>query len=179
MLRFGTWCVLMLLGGGVTAGAQNTTTRVSVSAAGQQGSGLSIEPAITPDGRYVAFVSDAANFVPADNNGLEDIFVRDRMNGTILRANVTPVSSQAQEGIAEFTRRLAPTADSSPSCHTTNLVFGDTNDSPDIFVRDRSPRTPLASACPHTACPANAGANLPAISGDGRYVVLSRVPTTS
>ena len=36
-----------------------TTTRVSVASDGTQGNGWSREPAISADGRYVAFASDA------------------------------------------------------------------------------------------------------------------------
>ena len=63
VMRIAVMCVLM--SGGVTSAvhAQNTTTRVSVSSAGAQASDFSNEPAITADGRYVAFVSRASNLV--------------------------------------------------------------------------------------------------------------------
>lgn len=44
--------------------------------AAQQGNRSSYAPDITPDGRYVAFASDATNLVPGDTNGRRDIFVR-------------------------------------------------------------------------------------------------------
>jgi len=37
---------------------------------------------MTPDGRYVAFISSASNLVPGDTNGIPDIFVRDLVAGT-------------------------------------------------------------------------------------------------
>jgi Tol biopolymer transport system component len=55
-----------------------TTDRVSVSSGGVQGNGESHDPSISADGRYVAFDSGAAFFVPGDTNGAIDIFVRDR-----------------------------------------------------------------------------------------------------
>ena len=55
------------------------TERVSVGQRGVQGDGSSFYPAISADGRYVAFVSLAANLVPGDTNGSLDVFVRDRV----------------------------------------------------------------------------------------------------
>ncbi len=40
---------------------------------------------VSADGRFVAFASDAANLVEGDDNGLPDIFVRDRLTGTTER----------------------------------------------------------------------------------------------
>ena len=54
------------------------TERVSVGQRGVQGDGASFYPAISADGRFVAFVSVAANLVPGDTNGSLDVFVRDR-----------------------------------------------------------------------------------------------------
>ena len=53
-----------------------TTRRVSVSSGGVQGNGDSFDPAISADGRFVAFESDATNLVPGDTNGAADVFVR-------------------------------------------------------------------------------------------------------
>ena len=60
------------------------TERISVGARGVQGngdsnfSGIASAPAISDDGRFVAFKSDASNLVKGDRNGLTDVFVRDR-----------------------------------------------------------------------------------------------------
>ncbi|MBI4200733.1 MAG: PD40 domain-containing protein, partial [Chloroflexi bacterium] len=53
------------------------TTRASVSTAGAQGFNASGFPAISVDGRFVAFQSDSFNLVAGDTNGKSDIFVRD------------------------------------------------------------------------------------------------------
>src|SRR3954452_24678747 len=47
-----------------------TTQRVSVSSTGRQGNGHSYEPAISANGRYVAFTSKASKLVPRDRNGV-------------------------------------------------------------------------------------------------------------
>ena len=55
-----------------------TTERVSVGPRGVQGDARSYEPAISADGRVVAFTSFATNLVPHDTNRVGDIFVRTR-----------------------------------------------------------------------------------------------------
>ncbi len=58
------------------------TTRASVDSAGAEGNGnIWIQFwAISSDGRYVAFDSEATNLVPGDTNGHYDVFVRDRID---------------------------------------------------------------------------------------------------
>ena len=65
----------------------NTTTLVSVSTNGSVGNGISRDAAMTPDGRYVAFVSAANNLVADDTNGIPDIFVRDLQLGLTTLAS--------------------------------------------------------------------------------------------
>src|SRR5437660_1500472 len=56
-----------------------TTERVSVdSFANQADGGHSSNPAISANGRFVAFESVASNLVPGDTNGANDVFVHDR-----------------------------------------------------------------------------------------------------
>ena len=55
----------------------HNTVRVSVPDGGGQADGGSSYPAISGDGRFVAFVSAADNLVPGDTNLAEDVFVRD------------------------------------------------------------------------------------------------------
>ena len=59
----------------------NTTLLVSTAAGGGWGNGASTESAMTPDGRWVTFVSAAANLVTGDTNGSLDLFVRDLVAG--------------------------------------------------------------------------------------------------
>jgi hypothetical protein len=68
------------LGGGLPAWGQGTTERVSLGTGGVQGNGDSHYPALSADGRFVAFASEASNLVPGDTNDAEDVFVR-RLTG--------------------------------------------------------------------------------------------------
>lgn len=59
-----------------------TNLLVSVTANGGWGNGASTECVMTPDGRWVAFVSAATNLISGDTNGIPDLFVRDMTSGT-------------------------------------------------------------------------------------------------
>src|SRR4051794_21844366 len=75
------------------------TERVSVSTPGHQATGcwvFSKAPAISADGRYVVFGSNATNLVPGDTNAAMDVFVRDVVAGTTVRANVTSDGGQSK-----------------------------------------------------------------------------------
>jgi hypothetical protein len=50
---------------------------------------------MTPDGRYVAFVSAASNLVPIDTNNIPDVFVRDLQARTTTLASVGAVSNSS------------------------------------------------------------------------------------
>src|SRR5215208_5655648 len=76
------------------AWAHGTTERVSVSSNGKQGNFYSLGPAISADGRFVAFASDASNLVPDDTNNAIDVFVRDRQTGKTRRVSVSSGGAQ-------------------------------------------------------------------------------------
>src|SRR6185436_18152806 len=59
-----------------------TTRLVSVSTNGGAANSNSWGSVMTPDGRYVAFVSRASNLVPDDTNGIADVFVSDLQSNT-------------------------------------------------------------------------------------------------
>src|SRR5262249_50865216 len=116
--------------------ATNTTTRVSVSSAGAQANNGSLQPALSADGRFVAFQSSASNLVPGDTNGRSDIFVHDRVTGVTTRVSV------ADEGVQADGDSSQPTLSADGrfvafSSSATNLVTGDTNGVMDVFVHDR------------------------------------------
>ena len=72
----------------LTAASPGMTERVSVSSAGSEGNHHSDWPAISAEGRFVAFASHASNLVPGDTNGFSDVFVHDRLTGTTERVTV-------------------------------------------------------------------------------------------
>ena len=97
---------------------KNVTERVSVGRDGAQGNNASFRPAISADGRFVAFASAASNLVAGDSNGQIDVFVRDREAGITRRSSVrstlsrrsSPESSSASTPASRITRNwCAPT----------------------------------------------------------------------
>ena len=80
--------------------AEITVQRVSVASDGTEGNSHSYSPAISADGRYVAYLSDASNLVPGDTNDANDIFVFDRQMGTTERV---PLASDGTQGNGFFT----------------------------------------------------------------------------
>jgi len=149
-----------------------TTERVSVSTAGQQGNSDSDLPSISADGRYVAFQSFASNLVTNDTNGVSDIFVYDRLNGTIERVSVSSAGAQAGGGSLSPSissdGQLVAFASSAP-----DLIANDTNGFTDVFVRDRMAGTTERVSVSTTGKQANGNSLSPSISDDGWYVVFA------
>jgi archaellum component FlaF (FlaF/FlaG flagellin family) len=115
-----------------------TTQRVSVATNGRQANSDSNIPAISADGRYVAFDSTASNLVPGDTNNNGDVFVRDLRSGTTRLVSVASDGTEAKSGSGG----AAISADGryvTFSSAASNLVPGDTNNSADVFVRDLRP----------------------------------------
>ncbi len=117
------------------------TERVSLGNGGAQGNGASVlgaRQAISDDGRFVVFASNASNLVPGDTNGRMDVFLRDRGAGTTERVSVPDAGGQ---GSGDSGPAAAISADGryvAFASAATNLVSGDTNGAVDIFVRDRT-----------------------------------------
>ena len=70
-----------------------TTDRVDVAHDGAQANNGGVDPAISADGRYVAFSSTSSNLVPGDTNAVEDVFVRDLLGGPTFTSLCDPGAS--------------------------------------------------------------------------------------
>ena len=101
-------------------------------------------PAISADGRFVAFSSDATNLVPGDTNGAADVFVRDRQTGTTRAGERRAQAAPRAMGPATSPAISADGRFVAFSSAATNLVPGDTNGTHDVFVRDRQTGTTRA-----------------------------------
>ena len=158
----------MTIGGFVAA---QVTTLASVDSSGGQGNGLSGATAITPDARYVVFDSDATNLVPGDTNTWGDVFVRDRYAGTTERISVDSSGTQGSNfswsGSISADGRYVSFLSAAP-----DLVPGDTNGMPDVFVRDRQLGMTTRVSVASSGAEGNAPCWSHAISLDGRYVAF-------
>ena len=156
----------------------NTTERVNLRDDGSQSSPGTFLGAISADGRFVVFPSFDSQVVADDTNGATDVFVRDRVLQRTERVSIRTDGSQGGccsgfSGSFDFSDdgRYVLFGTS------TNLSPADTNNVPDLYVRDRLLGiTELASV-------ATGGAVLPvgaqngingglsgSLSGNGRYV---------
>ena len=73
----------------------DTVVRASTNQYGGQADGQTWSPAISPDGRYLAFASNATNLVEGDTNGAGDVFRKDLVTGDIVRVSVGDDDSEA------------------------------------------------------------------------------------
>jgi hypothetical protein len=112
------------------------TERVSVDSSGGEANAFSQGPSISADGRYVAFSSYATNLVANDTNGWRDVFLHDRSTGITTRESVDSSGAEADAQSDQFSSISADGTVLSFVSWATNLVPGDTNANPDVFVRD-------------------------------------------
>ena len=112
--------------------------RISTDINGIEANGASLSPSVSDNGRYVGFQSQATNLVADDTNGWTDIFVKDRVDGDVQRANLSSSGSQSvvSAGRPQISRDgRFMTFESSDG----NLVSGDANNETDILVRALNP----------------------------------------
>jgi Tol biopolymer transport system component len=147
------------------------TTRVSVATNGTQGDDGSYYAAISGDGRYVAFESDATNLVAGDGNWMTDVFVHDCQTGATTMVSVSSSGVQGDgascgASISSDGRYVAFES------NATNLVVGATNWVRDIFVRDRNASTTVRASVATGGTQGNDGSYDAAISADGTRVAF-------
>jgi Tol biopolymer transport system component len=155
------------------------TERVSVDSVGIEGNSNSWIAAISADGRFVAFESDASNLVTGDTNfcfgqSCRDIFVHDRQSGVTERVSVDSAGNQGNgfsdsAAISDDGRYVAFTS------FDSNLVPGDDNNAIDVFVHDRQSGTTERVSVDSAGVQSNGSSGWMgglAISGDGRHVAF-------
>jgi Tol biopolymer transport system component len=120
--------------------SNGTITRVSTNAQGGEADGSSSAPAFSPDGTKLVFVSSASNLVADDQNGTDDIFVKDLLSGDIVRVSASASGEEAQgdgEG-GGYSYQPIFSPDASRVAFVSiadNLVSDDTNGVTDVFVK--------------------------------------------
>lgn len=148
------------------------TETVSRSGTGAKANGDSYQPAISPDGRFVAFASRASNLSPRDNDRDSDVYLRDLRKGTTELISVGAEGKSGEPDISDDGSRLSFVSTSS------DLIA-------DVFVRDRrqdtTTRVSVTSegeefetfeACESAGC-WREGAGQARISGNGEVVVFT------
>ncbi|MHB0866811.1 MAG: TolB family protein [Thermoleophilia bacterium] len=127
---------------------------------------------ISSDGRFLAFESVADNLVPGDTNGKRDIFVKDIQSGALTRASADAAGS---EGVEDSYNCVSLSGDGRWvvfRSDASNLVSGDTNARPDIFLKDMQGGAIRRISADSADAQANGGSEFAAISGDGSWVAF-------
>lgn len=137
--------------------------RVSVSSSGAEANDFNGQPAVSGNGRFVAFQSKAFNLVPADTNQKEDVFVHDLLTGVTERVSLTPAESQFHD----LSGRPSLSDDG-------DLVAfqGRDTDTDAIFLRERALGLTQSIS---QAAGLDGQCIEPVISGDGRWVAFVRI----
>lgn len=128
-------------------------------------------PAVSGDGRYVAFQSRATNLVAGATNGMMGIYVRDQLAGITSEVSVSsngdqPNSDSSGASISKDGRYVAFTSTAS------NLVAGDTNSASDVFIHDRFLHTTRRVSTSSLGAQSTAGCSLAQLSANADFVLM-------
>jgi Tol biopolymer transport system component len=144
-----------------------TTERISIPSTGGEGNGGSWCPAISADGRFVAFMSYATNMVPNDDNHDPDIFVRDRLLGTTELVSVGMTGQQNWDTIFH-----APSISADGRFVAFEWSVCDMCGGYSIYVRDRELGVTEEVDVNSAGQVGDDSSYNPYITPDGRYVVF-------
>lgn len=157
--------------------------RISVDSSGAEGNApssaffaLNNGPALSADGRFAAFQSEASNLVAGDTNGFQDVFVRDVLLGTTRRVSVATDGTQA----SDVSLRPAISGDGRIvifQSAAANLVAGDANGVSDIFAHDLATGVTVRVSVSSTGTEGNGSSTNNSISEDGRFVAFASFST--
>ncbi|HMJ35223.1 MAG TPA: hypothetical protein VK501_15035 [Baekduia sp.] len=155
--------------------AQTTTLVSRAAGLGAVGDAYSYDAAISGDGQYVAFESNAKNFSGVDPDGATDIFRRRLGSGDGMALITVPQGAGVPQrsygaAISDNGDVVAYTSGSTGLWLQTGV--NDTNNNSDVYARivsvDESVLVSTANA--DAAALTQGGANSASVSGDGLYV---------
>lgn len=149
-----------------------SVTRVSVSDTGEQSDGWSMRPAISADGRFVAFTSGARNLTePAqpEDEYREDVFLRDRQAASTELVTVGTTGDPAGGRVNDISADGRYVVFTAPGA---DHVEGDTNGVDDVFVRDMLTEDTVLVSVNSLEEPSRHESRNGSISADGRYVAF-------
>jgi Tol biopolymer transport system component len=148
--------------------------RVNLGVGGIQASGTNFGGVMSADARWVVFGSDATNLVSGDTNGFLDVFLRDRVTGTVERVNVASSGSQASWGDSFIGGVSADGNVVAFISYADNLGGPDIGGYGDVFVRIRSTATTerVSVALDGGEADSESGYSTPQVSANGIFVVF-------
>ncbi|MEN9405363.1 MAG: hypothetical protein RLY47_322 [Candidatus Parcubacteria bacterium] len=142
-------------------------TFVSKNEGGEEGDSDSARSALSEDGRYIVFTSQATNLVVGDTNGKTDIFVYDQTMEAITREVAFDTEDQYFLNANEDELIL-----SNDGRYIVYVRFDNDTSLTNVFLFDRESDTTEQVDVDSDEVTGDASATTPAISEDGRYVVF-------
>jgi Tol biopolymer transport system component len=148
-------------------------TTVLASRASSAGDGDSTAPAVSADGRLVAFTSAAGNLSDEDAAGVTDVFVRDVAAGTTtLVSRATGLNGAAAGGSSRDASISADGRLVAFASDANDLSGEDDDGVTNVFVRDLVAGTTTLVSRATDGAAATGSSTEPVISADGRHVAF-------
>jgi Tol biopolymer transport system component len=152
------------------AGAKPHTSPVSLTSGGKEVNTDNEFPAVSGNGRFVAFES-GGKFTKGDDGGDHDVFIRDRATGKTRRVSVkangkeVPGADSAEASISADGRYVAFASDG-------RFTKRDKNTYVDVYVKDMNSGKVTLASLDKAGHQVSANATEPALSADGSHVAF-------
>ncbi|MEX2193642.1 MAG: hypothetical protein WD844_00010 [Thermoleophilaceae bacterium] len=155
---------------------EGITRRVSLHGRRGQPNGRSGTPAISPDGRFVSFESEATDLDGHDENEVADVFLRDVSAGVTARVTESTDGDEQSSSVAAPFRQVSDVSRNGRhvvfESDASNLVEDDTNRDTDIFVSDRRGGTVERLSVSTRGLQGDNDSFAPTITPNGRFVAF-------
>ena len=147
--------------------------RIDVASDGSIAAGFAFDIAISADGRFVAFDTDAGNLVPGDGDDAFEVFVRDRLAGT-TEGITTRVPTDTFTGNSFVSSISADGRWVAFQSNDPTLAHNDRNGFfQDAFVFDRKTSVLHVVSVSTSGVQSDNDSFNPLVSADGRFVVFT------
>ncbi|HEU4733172.1 MAG TPA: Ig-like domain-containing protein [Kofleriaceae bacterium] len=130
-----------------------------------------VPPAISEDGRFIAFTT-GLSLVTDDTNNFDDVYLYDRGTRTFTRASVSSTGGQGN-GASRRPRLSADGRYVVFESFASNLVAGDSNARLDVFRHDRVTGETIRVSVATGDAQASGSSGVPDVSEDGNRVVFA------
>jgi Tol biopolymer transport system component len=171
------WSVEVAVLGSVALGGCALTWHNDLASSNAAGTGSanrpSSNPVFSPDGAWLAFVTEASNLGPTDTNGVSDVYLRDLVTGTTTLVSTNAAGTDSGNGPATA---LSFSPDGTRIAYTSgasDLGPTDTNGAADVYVRDLvTGDHELVSVDAAGTDSANSWSGMPVFSPDGGKIAF-------
>ncbi|MEX1020915.1 MAG: carboxypeptidase regulatory-like domain-containing protein, partial [Litorilinea sp.] len=163
--------------------AQNRLELITLGKDGAPGNGWSSAPALSPDGRFVAFYSWAANLVSGDTNAVQDAFLYDRVTASMTRVSVSDAGRQGNDRSGDSRAGVRPALSADGNLiafhsRAGNLVNTDTPITGNqVYLHNRVAGTTTLISRAADGTPGNGDSIQPTLSADGRVLAFQSQAT--